>query len=207
MMTVTVPEGTSGNVTVRRYEVGRTDAQLSAMRAAYSFSGRGRAIPEGTYTGLYRNGTVWMSDTPAEKRDHREPVSRARHTGVQRVLVNGLGLGMVVGAMLKIESVTHIDVVEIDADVIALVGEHYQKMAAEAGKTLVIHHADAYKITWSRGTAWDLAWHDIWPDLCTDYLDEMATLHRRYGRRTGWQGSWGRDQLVRQRRFERSRGF
>lgn len=206
-MTVTVPEGVSGDVSVRRHVVSAAEARLSAARAAYSFSQSGRSVPEGTYTGLFRGSRLWMSDTPSEKADHAFAVHFAVRTGAQRVLINGLGLGMVVSAMLAAPTVTHIDVVEIDADVIALVGEHYQQMAAALGKTLAIHHDDALKIKWAPGVTWDVAWHDIWPDLCTDYLEDMTTLHRRYARRTGWQGSWGKELLILQRQRERRRGY
>lgn len=206
-MTVTVPDGVSGDVAIRRHVVTRTDARFSAARAAYSFGGFGRSVPEGTYTGLFRGGRLWMSDTPSEQDDHMPVIRQALRTDAQRVLINGLGLGMVVSALMQVPSVTHIDVVEIDADVIALVGEHYQKLAADAGKTLAIHHGDALAISWPRGTAWDLAWHDIWGDMCTDNLEQMAVLHRRYGRRVTWQESWSKQLLIRQRRWENRRGY
>jgi hypothetical protein len=200
-MTVTVPEGKAGNAEIRRFTVARSESTLSYL------GGGGRGTPPGTYTGLYRRSGLWMSDTPDERRDHMKVCYVADRERAERVLVNGLGLGMVVAAFLAMESVSHVDVVEIDADVIALVGPHYEQMAADVGKTITIHHADAYTIQWPSGTAWDVAWHDIWRDLCTDNLAQMATLHRRYGRRTQWQGSWGRELLEYRRRFERRRGW
>ena len=160
---------------------------------------RARETPPGTYTGLLRNGSVWMSDVPDEKRDHREPYWQAKRNG-GRCLVHGLGLGMVVKAMLDLPNVEHVDVVEIDADVIALCGpafEHY-------GDRLTIHHDDCLERKWPVGIRWAVVWHDIWRDLCTDNLSEMATLHRKFGRRADWQGSWGRELLEYQRRRERS---
>ena len=53
---------------------------------------------------------------------------------------------------------------------------------------------------------WDLSKeekHDIWDDICLDNLETMATLHRKYGRRCDWQGSWKRDWLKYQQRRER----
>lgn len=184
---VDIPEGTSGAVTVARFTVARDD--LANIRA--SFTGRG--CEPGDYTALYRNGHLWMSDTTAEWRDHLEAYFQIRRRG-GRVLVNGLGIGMVVKAALDEPTVEHVDVVEIDPDVIALVGPTY------AGDRCTIHQADAYDIRWPTGTRWAVAWHDIWPDLCTDNLAEMARLHRRYGGRTDWQGSWGRPLLERMRR-------
>lgn len=201
-MAVTVPDGASGDVEVRRYEVGNAAAAWSFLRDM-----AGRGVPAGTYAGLYRRGHLWMSDTPDEKRDHLPILRTARGWGAERVLVNGLGLGMVVGGLLNNETVRHIDVVEIDPDVIALVGLHYRAMAEAAGKTVTVHHGDAYTIRWPAGMTWDCAWHDVWKDLCTDNLKQMATLHRRYGRRVKWQGSWGRSLLEYQRGVERRRGW
>lgn len=200
-MTVTVPEGESGSVRVTRFTVSEDDARLANFRSI------GRAIRPGTYTGLYRNGYLWMSDTPAEKWDHRPFVQEAQRIGARRALVNGLGIGMVVAALLTLDSIEHIDVVEIDTDVIAIVGPHYERLAAEAGKTITIHHADAYANQWPAGTTWDVAWHDIWRDICTDNLAGMAKLHRRYGRRVQWQGSWARDLVEYHRSKERRRGW
>jgi hypothetical protein len=200
-MTVTVPEGQSGDVRIARFEVSADEASIHRIRSG------GRAVRSGTYTGLYRSGYLWMSDTPAEKRDHLTFVHEAAYRDARRAVINGLGLGVVVSALLCVETIEHIDVVEIDADVIALVGPHYERLAAEAGKTITVHHADAYTIQWPVGTTWDVAWHDIWRDLCTDNLPQMAKLHRRYGRRVQWQGSWARDLLEYHRDRERRRGW
>lgn len=186
---VQVPEGASGNVSVERFEV-RADS-FENMRLALT----GRACAPGIYTALYRNGELWMSDTSAEWNDHRSAVFQIMRRG-GRVLINGLGLGMVVQAALRDADVEHVDVVELDSDVIALVGPTYE------GSRCTIHQADAYAIPWPTGTRWSVAWHDIWLDLCVDNLAEMSRLHRKYGRRVDWQGSWGRELLERERRRE-----
>lgn len=181
---MTVPEGTSGAVKIERFTVSEASSRL------FNLNCHGRPISPGTYTRLLRNGSVWMSDTPAERFDHLGAVNRAQSAaknGRVRVLINGLGLGMVLQAMLAIPEVEHVDVVELDADVIALVGPHYQAMA---GERLTIHHADAFTKTWPRGTAWDVVWHDIWLDVTAGNLPEMGTLKRKYARRAGWQGCW-----------------
>lgn len=194
---VTVPEGTCGNVEVRRFTIEENDlANIMAI-----FKG-GRQTRPGEYTALYRNGRLWMSDTDAEWRDHWPVIDRLRWDRVRSVLINGLGLGMVVQEALAREHIEQIDVVEIDADVITLVGPHYTR-----DPRVTIHHADAYEINWPTGTRWEVAWHDIWVDLCTDNLPDMARLHRKYGRRVGWQDSWGRELLRYRRDQERRMGF
>lgn len=196
-MHVTVPAGTSGNVEVRQFTVTPADAERDMIRAFF----QGRHTPAGTYTALHRSGYLWMSDTPDEQRDHYRPVREAERRRATRVLVNGLGLGMVVAAMLTIESVEHIDVVDIDPDVIALVGPHYEQMATTMGKTVTIHHGDAYTMTWPAGVQWDVAWSDIWPDLRLTNLGDMTRLSRRYRHRVNWHGYWGRELLLRHRQW------
>jgi hypothetical protein len=41
----------------------------------------------------------------------------------------------------------------------------------------------------------------------TDNLEDMHKLHRRFGRRADWQGSWGRSFLEHVRRQEQRMGW
>lgn len=178
---VELPEGKLGSVEIRKFEVPKGDIRNALL-------GSRRTTP-GVYTGLYRNGTLWMSDTDAEQHDHSPAKWEIDRRG-GRVLVMGLGLGMIVKQALANPNVTHVDVVEVDPDVAALVGPAY------SGERCTIHVADAYEIKWPVGTKWDVAWHDIWPTLSEDNLPEMAKLARSYGRRVGWQGFWGKSFLL-----------
>ncbi len=60
------------------------------------------------------------------------------------------------------------------------------------GPRLTIHEDDALTRKWPTGTRWTVVWHDIWRDICTDNLPEMARLHRSFGRRCDWQDSWSK---------------
>lgn len=200
---VSVPEGADGGAVVRRFEV--PEDSLENLRLAMR---GGRQTRPGWYTQIVVDGTLWMSDTDAEVSDHLGVIGTIRWGRLgQRVLIHGLGLGVVVGAAIQSGRVAHLDVVELDPRVIRLVGPHYEAMAAEAGVELVIHEGDAYTYEWPKGVRWDVVWHDIWPDMCTDYLDDMARLHRRFGRRSTWQGSWGRIEMLAARRIEKARGW
>lgn len=178
---VTVPEGERGPWKVERFTISEEKASLANI--SMMFKPGGRRCRAGTYTKLTRDGEIIMSDTPDEKRDHYWFVNRARG----HVLINGLGLGMVLGAVLLKSEVERATVVEASEDVIALVGPHY------ACDRVEIVHGDA--LTWKppAGVRYGAVWHDIWDDICADNLPEMKRLHRRYGRRADWQGSWARE--------------
>jgi hypothetical protein len=189
LMAVTLPDIDQEGVVVTRFDISEDEAKFDAIRSGY------RAVRPGTYTKLTMDGRLWMTDTPAEKGDHYDAV-REMHRRGGRVLINGLGLGMVVSAALALPNVEHVDVVEHDERVARIVGAHY------ASDRCTIHHADAYEQTrrWPAGTRWTVAWHDIWANMSEDNLPEMAKLNRSYGRRTDWQGCWGREHIEMERR-------
>lgn len=176
-----IPEGRSGAWSVQHFEVTEDAARLDNIRAAFRPGGRG--IRPGKYTRLMRGGRVIMSDTPAEIRDHSFFVYHARGS----VLINGLGLGYCASKVLERDAVTDVTVIEASEDVIALVAPHI------AHPKLTVIHADAFAWQPPKGKRYNAVWHDIWDDICVDNLPEMHKLHRRYGRRADWQGSWARE--------------
>lgn len=174
------PEAKCGPWKIERFTVQENNIEL--IRLALS----GRSIPPGTYTRLVHDSRgVIMSDTPAEIYD----MVHAIHRAFGRVLVHGLGLGIYAMSVASKEEVNHVDVVEIDQDVIDLVGPH---LKAKFGERISITRADAYTHSWPKGTRWDYAWHDIWDSICVDNLEEMTKLHRKYGSRVYLQDSWCR---------------
>ncbi len=194
---VHVPEGEAGSWKVKCYTVTADNEKLQRIRAIFN---GGRYVPAGTYTQLTRNGSLVMSDTPDEIRDHWSFICKASGN----VLINGLGLGMVLQAILNKSEVDKATVIEISPEVVALVGEHYQE---HYGSRLEIIQADA--LTWQppKGTRYFAIWHDIWSDICSGNLPEMHKLHRRYGHRCNWQGSWGRALIGKEGRWQTNSNF
>lgn len=183
-----VPEMSGDGLVIEQFTVVR--GSLESMQIAME----GRACAPGTYTRLSMDGRLWMSDTDAERRDHVGAVlAAARHKG-GRGLVNGLGLGLVVCAML--DHLAHVDVVEVDHRVCQHVGGWLRE---QYGERVTIHEADALTIKWPTGTRWNVAWHDIWPTIAESNLADMARLHRSYARRVDWQGSWAKHECRRNR--------
>ena len=182
---VTLPEGSKGPWTIKRFDV--KPLSLDNLRLARE----GRACAPGTYTMLVhtKHGIV-MSDTTAERRDHYEFI----HAASGCCLINGLGLGMCLSAILRKESVKNVIVIELSQDLIDLVAPHFSDERCQ------IVCADAFEWKWEKGSHFQAVWHDIWYDLSEDNLPQMKALHRKFGRVTEWQGSWGRSTIERLRR-------
>ena len=181
---VDVPEGKKGEWSVERFIVSEENGKFGMLRAI--FNGHGRYVPAGSYTALKRNGATVMTDTPDEIRDHLVAIQKAKGN----CLINGLGLGVILKAVLEKPEVKHATVIEKSAEVIALVGPYYKK---QFGSKLTIINADALDWKPPKGTFYDMVWHDIWNDFCSYNLPEIHRLHRKYGKRSVWQGSWCRE--------------
>lgn len=125
---------------------------------------------------------VVMEDSARELRRHL-PIFRH---GRGRVLVSGLGLGCVVRGLLTKPEVEHIDVVEIDRDIIRHFGVEFA-----FNSRVTLHHGDALTYEWPDDARWDVAWHDI---VCVKG-DSLALLHarlvKRFYDRCTRQGWWG----------------
>jgi len=180
-----LPDLKHGKWTLEKFTVDRTD---------WSSLFTGREVPLGeTYTKLMRNGTIVMSDTPAELADHSYAVFKAKGS----CLVNGLGMGAIIRELLLKQEVTDITVIEIDQELIEMMGPYYQN------DKITIIHDDALKYQPQKGKRYQMVWHDIWDNICSDNLPDMHKLHRKYGRRTDWQASWQRDQCERLNKSDR----
>jgi hypothetical protein len=142
-----------------------------------------------------------MSDTPSENVDHMDPIRQAQAVG-GHCLVTGLGLGLVTEALLAISAVSKVTALEIEPDVIALVGPTLQE---RWGDRLEIVQADALEWKPPRGERYSVVWHDIWLTICGDNQDSMTRLKRRYGRRADWQRCWREETVRRSNREWRQR--
>lgn len=201
---VAVPEGTAGPWRVERFFVTLHDSRMSQLRATLNPQRNDRSVSPGWHTGLYHDTRgVIMSDTRSEVIEHMAAIDRIQRHTTQRVLLNGLGLGMILRCALAQQHVRWVDIVEWDHDVIGLVQPHYEELDYQLQRAygiqhpeprFKVHHANAFTYAFPPGTRWNVCWHDIWDRISSDNLPGMELLHRRYGGRCGWQGSWARDQ-------------
>jgi len=178
MEKVKIPECEKGDWKIKIVIPDRTD---------WSSLKQGREVPLGEpITILTRNGELVMSDTPAEQRDHYSALFRAEGS----CLLNGLGIGMLLKNILLKPEVTDVTVVEISQDLIDLVSPYY----TDPRVTIVC--ANAFDYQPPKGKKYNMVWHDIWDTICASNLPEMTKLHRKYGKRTTWQGSWCKDRCL-----------
>lgn len=192
------PAGEHGDARIEKYSISKDEAAMFVVQS--TSSGYPSRLRAGDYTRLILRGKLQMADTFDELLDHFDFIDRA----AGNILVNGLGLGVAVRAILmkpKDARVRMVTAVEIDPDVIALVGGHLIRRFGQDRLRLV--QADALEYTPPRGERFDCVWHDIWPDATMDNWDEMKRLHRKYGQRCDFQDSWKRGWVKRQLRQDR----
>jgi hypothetical protein len=124
-----------------------------------------------------------MEDSAPELRRHLPIWMRASG----RVLITGLGLGCVVRGLLANPQVSYIDVVEIDADILRVIGKEFRKSSR-----IKLHHRDALTIEFPKYKKWDYAWHDLWMEEGNSKLQVLhAELMARFRERVRYQqGAW-----------------
>lgn len=180
MIELNLTSGESGEWKLKQFTVTPQGAKLHNSREI--INGRNRFIYAGEYWGLYRNGKVIMSNTPSEIDDHLKFIRKASG----KVLVGGLGIGMVLKCLLDKESVTKVTVVEKSPDVIRLVASSYTD-----DPRVEIVNADIFE--YKPTHRYDCAWFDIWDDISGEEYPEMKKLHRRYAHYVDWSDSWLRN--------------
>ncbi len=192
-----LPEGERGDARISHFEVSDEDASFFNLRCDINARPQDR-IEAGEYVRLHvGGGQPMMSNTPAEIASNSEFLANADG----RVLIAGLGIGMVIDRLrsatergihgLDVESFT---VVERNPNVIALVEPYL------AGPDLTIIEADIHKWSPPEGETFDTVYFDIWPEICTDNLREIAVLIGRARRDKwagddGWIGAWQEREL------------
>lgn len=186
---VSVPEGEAGIHRVERFEIPKES--IEGIRLAW----QGRGVTPGIYTKLVRGRTLVMSDTPAERRDHYP----ALHHAEGNVLLGGLGIGMVLQAIAKKETVRHVTVFEKEQEVVDLVWPHYVQLF---GDRISVEVCDVMDRKPNKGERYDFAWWDIWDNICADNLPEMQKIRRAWCRRISKQGFWCEYEVKRLRRHD-----
>lgn len=170
-----------GCAVVSHYEITKLDAMHDSWHGIPTVPGKVAC--------LHVNGKLVMSDSYHEQRSNIEVLREARG----HVLIAGLGLGMILHPILAKPQVQSVTVIEKYQDVIDLIIPTLPK-----SDKLTVICADIFKFQPAKKVRWDTVYFDIWADICTDSLEEIAMLHQRFKTRKakgGWMGSWYQDEL------------
>ncbi len=151
----------------------------------------------GRYCELVKDGVSWMSDLPAEieeSRDFLDQLEAAPRNS--SILMLGLGLGVLIQAMLDLGHKGPVEVIEIDERVAGLVGSQYLGKADQAGMQLRIVMGDAYSHPLPEEAHWDLCYADIWAAIEEQNLPEIERIRRYWGPHCGWLGCWSEKEAL-----------
>lgn len=186
----TTPLGAKGDWVIRINKKDKVDDIFDFMSRARSPE---TYVPHGEYKVLAHKGrkTVVMSNTPFEVRTNEEAYRDAKG----HVLINGLGMGMLLEALLHKPEVVSITVVEIDRHLIDLVAPYFNEKVVHLKRpfSLNVFHEDAFRF--NPPVKFDYVWHDIWDGITPANLPEMAEINRKYGKFAHKQGTWSRAYL------------
>jgi hypothetical protein len=183
-MKVTVPDGKKGPWSIESFTMTKEQSESTGLRAMIK-GDPNLFCPPGDYKRLVhaKRGIV-MSNTLMEVESNKEFVEEAHG----EVLIHGLGLGMVLEAVLAKPTVRHVTVIELDQDIIDLVAPHFYSEFNL--NTLTIKKGDALKHKPKKGDFYHAIWHDIWDDISPENLTDMVKLRDRWAPYAGWQGFW-----------------
>ena len=164
-----LPPGKEGTAEVTHFVISNEEAGIHNLRCAMQpRMGRTHMVEPGTYVRLTIGGQLFMSDTQMERRTSYAAVQAARG----RVLVGGLGVGMVAHALADKPDVKEILILENDPDVIKLVQPSLPARVS-------VLEADVY--TYRSMRSFDFIFFDIWPNFAPDQIKkDSVKLRRRY---------------------------
>jgi hypothetical protein len=187
-----------GIAVVKRFFFDETKMAIWNMRQ--SRNGAMFRCINGHYCQLFVNNELMMSDTPMERQSNLNFVRNANG----RILIAGLGLGMIIHNILQRPEVQEVIVIEKYQDVIDLVQPKIQH------PKLKVICADIFEWKPDKGDLFDVIYFDIWPEISTDNLKEISRLHNRFknslnrNNPKSFMASWMQDYLRKLHRQEQS---
>lgn len=176
-------------------------ARFDNMLRIFEGAGREDMVNPGTYACLYvREHGLMMSDTDMEWITNQEVIEAAHG----RVLIAGLGLGLILIPILAKPEVTTVTVIEKYKAVADLVLPMFLNDTNSGKLDVVI--ADALEWRAPRGARYETIYFDIWPTISSDNAKEMTLLKRRARKirnpNDSWVGCWRERDARRMARVE-----
>jgi hypothetical protein len=190
-----------GIATISNFEFKNDENPLFNLRAVRD-GGLMFYVSDGKYVRLHINGELVMSDTRLEK----ESNYYFTHVANGRILIAGLGIGLIIKNILKKDSVKEITIVEKYQDVIDLVSPKF------TDTRIKYICDDIFKWRPQKGEKFDTIYFDIWSSISQDNLSDIKKLHNSFkfylnrNNSNHYMNSWMKEFLYKQRR-EDNYGF
>jgi hypothetical protein len=186
--------GRAGDWVLEHYEIDEASARFWASARPREYS----HLQAGIYAKLKRGETIVMTDTPFERLSNYEAVHQAQG----RVLIGGLGLGMVLLPILRKPTVERVYVLEQDPAVIELVAPGLQRAVPQDYEEKLQLLCGDVKVSGSAsvvaGLVFDTIYLDIWDEISGDNWPEYKALKLLWRKSLavgGWLGCWKNDNV------------
>lgn len=172
---ITIPDNKVGKWEIKSFTL--TEAQINYHNAREAI-GKKRYIHKGAgfkkllcyKEGLSADGIVVKSNATQEVSKYLPFIKIAEGD----VLIFGLGLGMMVQALIEKEVVRSITIIESDEDLIRLSGTYYMNLSEK----VIVIRANAF--TYPVSGNYHAIWFDIWDHIAITNLPEMQKLKQRW---------------------------
>ena len=166
------PNKKFGDWCIEEFTVNESEAEMFNLRMRFQGKAN-QCIRAGQYLRLQQlsTGFVVMSNTPMECDTNQIAYEFARGS----VLVAGLGMGMILEAMLSKPEVTHIRIIEIDSDIIEYVGGFFKD-----DPRVEIIHDDILNYFPTENEFYNYVWIDIWDDIDIGNEPQITELNERF---------------------------
>lgn len=190
-----IPKGRSGKWSVDHYTPEEDEVAAESYKWHTYGAGLARYTQKGGTFAVLRDHSMWgsgevvMSDTPMERESNRQVIEHAHG----KVLIAGLGLGMVVLPLFSKKEATSILVVEKEQDVINLVLKHLKKLDKRNKLTVVLGDIKTYETT----EKFDTIYFDIWEGISAQIWEDYKELKARFARNRAkgfWMSCWMREE-------------
>lgn len=176
-----------GNWLIKEFEVTENEADFFNMRMR--FQGKeDQCIRAGKYLRLEQisTGYVVMSNTPMECDSNKIAYEMAHGS----VLMAGLGMGMILEAILSKPEVTHVRIIEIEKDIIDYVGSFFKD-----DPRVEIIHGNILDYQPAKDEFYNYVWLDIWDDINENNEEDFQMLNDRFSDHCKAMNLWSMDLL------------
>jgi len=190
-MSQLIPEQESENFKIVHHIATESDIRGLKLRDAIQGRIEYLGFEPGTYLELRTKQSLFcnvvMSDTPMELRTNLDAIYNSNGN----VLIGGLGIGAILLLIQERPEVKSVIVIEKYKEIIEMV-----KPFLPLNEKVKIIEADIFEWLPEKNNKFDTIYFDIWNNVCSDNLEDMKILKKRFRKFLNkensekWMGCW-----------------